>query len=702
MESLDLESLFDLRTPRSVALSPDGSRAAFVVSEFDTGADERRNSLFVVPTDGSRDPHRLSRVSSAGNPAWSPGGNRLAFIATREEDIELAVQSSGDETDDDADGNDDGEGEDDETDSNSDDEPKPQVWLFDLALGGDARQVTEFDEGVSDFDWGPRGERLVVAARDPTDEQREYLDARRDDGPIELTRIQHKVNGQGWQDDVRTYLFVVDVETREATRLDDAYARGARAAQFGPQPAWGPSDRIAFVSYFGDDPDETYVQDLYTIAPDGSERERLTDGTLAAGGPRWSPTGDRVAFTAGDATNACAPTEVYVAAGAGDTDENTEVRSVSHSLDRTTLWPPVWTDEDTLFAQVTDGGQARLVALDAGADDPVRVFEAQTDGRDLLDFDAMGKTTVALLSHPSEGMDLFAAETAKLRDDTSENDTDCDPTRLTELNEALLSDAALPSCERVTFENSDGDEIEAIVHLPADFDSADPEPRPTIVHIHGGPMWYDAPKFSFDYAYWTGKGYVVCNVNYRGSISYGQAFTETIRGQWGPREADDIISGVEALVSRGWADPDRLFVSGFSQGGINTLHVVTRTDMFAAAAPEHGIYDFYSNFGTADMHQWYVNDFGYPWENPDGYRAISTIQDVDEISTPLLITAGGEDWRCPPSQAEQLYVSASRAGVESKLVVYPNEHHDIGAPERAKHRLAALTEWFESHDSVEE
>ncbi|WP_410766991.1 S9 family peptidase [Haloferax sp. DFSO60] len=690
MEPLDLDSLFDLRTPLSVIISPDGSRAAFVVSEFDTEADERRNSLFVVPTDGSRDPHRLTRASSAGSPAWSPGGNRLAFVASRDEDVELAVQRR-DEDDE----------EDDDT-ATPDDEPKPQVWLFDLSLGGDARQVTEFEEGVSDFDWGPRGERLVVAARDPTDEQREYLESRRDDGPVELTRIQHKVNGQGWQDDVRTYLFVVDIESREAMRLDDAYARGARAAQFGPQPSWGPSDRIAFVSYFGNDPDETYVQDLYTIAPDGSGRECMTDGDLAVGGPRWNPTGDKMAFTAGDATNACAPTEVYVADDVGDASETTEVRSVSHSLDRTTMWPPVWTDENTILAQVTDGGQARLVALDAGSDTPTRVFETQTDDRDLLDFDAMGKTTVVLLSHPSEGMDLFAAATDAVRDDTPANDTDIELTRLTALNESLLDDAALPSCERVVFENSDDEEIEAIVHLPADFDTGDPDPRATITHIHGGPMWYDAPRFSFDYAYWTGKGYVVCNVNYRGSISYGREFTESIRGQWGPREADDIISGVEALVSRGWSDPDRLFVSGFSQGGINTLHVVTRSDAFAAAAPEHGIYDFYSNFGTADMHQWYVNDFGYPWENPERYRAISTIQDVDAISTPLLITAGENDWRCPPSQAEQLYVSASRAGVDAKLVVYPNEHHDIGTPERAMHRLKTLTDWFESYDAATE
>ncbi len=126
--------------------------------------------------------------------------------------------------------------------------------------------------------------------------------------------------------------------------------------------------------------------------------------------------------------------------------------------------------------------------------------------------------------------------------------------------------------------------------------------------------------------------------------------------------------------------------------------MITRDDRFAAAAPEHGIYDFFGNFGVADTHQWYVNDLGTPWANPENYRRISSIDAVDEIATPLLITAGDRDWRCPPSQADQLYVSATRCGVETKLLVYQDEHHNIGDPDRAIHRLEELTAWFRRHD----
>ncbi|KTG09462.1 hypothetical protein AUR64_16945 [Haloprofundus marisrubri] len=683
-DPLELDDFYDLRRIRGVAVSPTGERVAFVVAESDPDADETRTSIFVAPTDGSRKPHRLTRASDAGSAKWGPNGETLAFLASRKRDVALDVGRNDDE-DDESSENDDGSQND-----GSDDEPKSQVWLFDLSLGGDARQVTEFDEGVREFDFSPDGERMVVAARDPTEEQQEYLDSRRDGGPVEITRLQHKRDGMGFLDDIRSYLFVVDIESRESERLDDAYTRGAMSTG-GLHPSWGAGDRIAFRSYRGENPDHTFEQDLYTVSTDGGDLRQLTDSDLGVSNLCWDSTGERVAFDGANPTNTYHPTEVYVV----DDVAGAEPRSVSASLDRTRSrgGAPAWVSNDQLLAPIGDDALTRLVRLSAEQDDPERVFENQGTDRTITQFAVGGDCAVVCLSHPSDGADLYTLDTA--------NPDESDPVRLTRLNDDLLSDAALPTCERVHYENGDGTEVEGLAYLPEEFDP-DAESYPVIAHIHGGPTAYDAPGFSFDYSYWTGKGYVVFNVNYRGSTSYGRAFSESIRGEWGPREADDIVSGVQELVERGWADADRLFISGFSQGGINTAYVVTRTDMFAAAAPEHGIYDFYSLFGTADLHQWYVHDIGLPWEKPEEYRAISSIDDVDRIDTPLLVTAGGEDWRCPPSQAEQLYVSVRHRGVDAKLVVYPDEHHNIGDPERATHRLHELTEWFETHDPARE
>ncbi|MFW5919823.1 MAG: prolyl oligopeptidase family serine peptidase [Halanaeroarchaeum sp.] len=684
MDELPADRLFDFGDISELAVGPEGERIAFVLDEFDSEEDQRRRSLFVVPADGSRDPHRLTRASDAGNPKWGPDGSKLGFVAARDEDAELAVGFPDDETDvendDTADGDDEGAG-------TGGEGPDPQLWVFDLERGGDARQITDRDEGVEDFDWSPDGERVVIASRDPTGEQAEYLRERRDEnGPIEVDRLQHKADGRGWLDDVTTYLFVVDLDTREERRLDEASGAGARLPLFGMQPRWGPTDRIAFLSNETDRPDESGVLDLFTIDPDGENRRRLTDGDHRASGARWSPSGDRIAVQSSHPRSLYVPTEIHVLEA-----ETGEPRSVSASLDRTVAWAGTaeWIDGDTLLAPMADGGQARLVRFDARRDAPERVFDGLGRDRGIELFDHGGGTIGVCIGDPGDGKDLYALDA-----DHVDAGTDDPLVRLTTVNEALVEEFPMPEVERVTYENDDGETIEAIVYRPPDL----AEPAPAIASIHGGPTSYDQPTFDFRLPYWISRGYVVFKPNYRGSTSYGREFSETLRGSRGELETDDVTSGLEHLVDRGLVDADRTFVTGFSYGGITTAHAITRTDAFAAAAAEHGIYDFYSVFGTDDNHLWHEDEFGLPWEVPDTFLDISSITDVDAIETPLLLTAGENDWRCPPTQAEQLYVSVKKRGVPAKLVVYPDEHHNIGDPERAIHRLETLVEWFETHD----
>ncbi|GAA0231735.1 S9 family peptidase [Haladaptatus pallidirubidus] len=675
--TFEASDFYDLTLAADLALSPDGDRLAFVASEFDRDEDDRRTSLFVVPTDGSDSPYRLSRASDAGSPKWSPDGSKLAFLAARDEDAALSVQNGDCDSDDEE-----GRDENDEID----DEPKSQVWMFDLARGGDARQVTTREEGVREFDWGPESERIVVSARDPTDEQAAYLAERRDGGPVEISRLQHRFDGKGLLDDVTTYLFVVDVATREERRLDDAYGGGAHEPGTGLQPAWG-LERIAFLSNRTERPDDSGAVDVYTIDPNGDKLRQVTDTNLYANAPRWSPDGDHFAFTASDAINWHIPTQVFVADA-----ETDEYRSITDSLDRTVAHANRvrWLDAETLLAPIGDEGSTRLARCFADGSDPEYTFESQGDYRTIRTFDHAGETIALLTTEPETVGDLYALDADDLESG--------EPTRLTTLNGAFEESHAMPGCRRVVYENDSGDDIEGIVYLPANFDPEDSDPHPLIVSIHGGPISYDTPEFAFDYAYWTDKGYVVLCPNYRGSSSYGREFSEVLRGAWGSCEAEDVVSGVEHLVERGWVDTDRTFATGFSYGGITTGYLITNTNRFAGAAAEHGIYDLRSCYGTDDAHKWWENDFGLPWENAETYGSASSITDVGNVETPLLVTAGGEDWRCPPSQSEQLYVSVKKQDVPAKLVVYPDEHHNIGDPDRAIHRIEQLTEWFETYD----
>ncbi|MCO8246320.1 MULTISPECIES: S9 family peptidase [unclassified Haladaptatus] len=675
-ETFEIDDYYDLTLVSDLSLSPDGSRIAFVADEFDRRADDRRTSLFVVPADGGEDPYRLSRASDAGGPKWSPDGSKLAFLAARDEDVSLAVGAGAGEEDED---------EGDRKESNDeDDEPKPQVWVFDMVRGGDARQVTDRDEGIDGFDWGPDGERLVISSRDPTEDEDAYLSELRDGGPVETERLQHRFDGKGFLDEVTTYLFVVDLETRETRRLDDAYGGGAYEPMFGLQPAWGP-DGIAFLSDRSERPDDSNTMDVYIIDPDGSDCRKVTDSDLTANSPRWSPDGSKLAFVGAHPTNVHVPNQVYVAADG-------EYRSVTESLDRTVarVGRLRWEDDETILVPIGDEGSTRLVRCPADEDAPTFTFDSQGDYLTVRTFDAAGGTVAFLLTDAETVGELSTMAVSDL--DTGE------PTRITALNESFEETHAMPDCRRVVYENESGDDIEGFVYYPTDFDPDDPDPRPLVVSIHGGPVAYDAPEFSFEYAYWADEGYIVFRPNYRGSSSYGQEFSEVIRGEWGPRESEDVLAGVDHLVERGWVDSDRTFVTGLSYGGITTGYLVTRTDRFAAAAAEHGIYDLRSAYGTDDAHLWWENDFGLPWENPEGYDAASSITDVENVETPLLVTAGDEDWRCAPSQSEQLYVSVKKRGVPSKLVIYQGEHHNIGDPDRAVHRIEQLTEWFETYD----
>jgi dipeptidyl aminopeptidase/acylaminoacyl peptidase len=207
-------------------------------------------------------------------------------------------------------------------------------------------------------------------------------------------------------------------------------------------------------------------------------------------------------------------------------------------------------------------------------------------------------------------------------------------------------------------------------------------------------MWYDTVQFEFDTQYWANRGYMVLMVNYRGSISYGEAFCQSIQGDWGPREHDDVMSGVDYLISQGWTTEAQLYCTGFSQGGIMTNWAVGHTDRFRAAVSEHGMWDYVAAYGTDDCHLWWQDDLGVPWQNPDLYYKIAPVSGLKNIRTPLLITAGEHDWRCPLNQAEELYVALRKRGVPTELVIYPGEHHAITRPSRAIDRLQRIDDWL--------
>ena len=672
-EPIDAEELCRLSTPLDVAVSPDGDRIAFTSIEWDRSDDSRITALYVVPSDGSAPPHRLSRISDASQPQWSPDGSMLGFIGARAEDYERRIGATGDEEEED------------------DDEPDSQVWAFDLDRGGDAIQLTDRQWGVRGFDWSPDGTRIVIDARDPTDEQAAYLERLEEDGPVEIERLQHRVDGVGFTDDVTSYLFIVDLETGEETRLDETAGAGAFEPLYGLQPQWHPSDeQIVFRNTDTDRPDDSVVGELFLVSADTGRCEKLTDEEMVLGPASWSPTGDRLTVAGRDAANWYLPREVL----AVDIADGTVTRCTA-SLDGTVSWfaDPRFIDDETIIAGIGDAGRTVVYRLDLDGESPTELdVGIDTDQASIRALDVGGETVALTRSHPSDGVDVFAMD-ASLETPASQ---------LTTLNEAFLGEYPQPNFTRTRSPSADGIEVESMVYYPDSFDPESPEPHPTIIWTHGGPMSYDDPTYAFHFAYLISRGYVIVKPNYRGSTSYGSEFAETLRGRWGTADVEDTLAVVEDLVARDWIETDRLFATGFSYGGILTGFLITRTDRFTAAAAEHGIYDLKSEFGTSDSHVWLGEEFGLPWEDHERYREVSSISDIGNVETATLVTAGSEDWRCPPTQSEQLYVSLRKQGIPAKLVIYPGENHDISTPERAIHRLETLVDWFELHDPTVE
>ncbi len=623
-------------------ISPDGKWVAYVVEENDLEQDERRSRIYMTSIDGAETIAMTGETYSASDPRWSPDGKYLSFLAARDDLDESAAS---------------------------------QIYTLDLR-GGEAEAYTNVSQGVEEHAWAPAGGRLLLAIRDESAAQKAARLARSAGEsepllPVVIDRLQFKEDGVGYLDRSRQHYYVQEGrlgEPKQATFGDyDDY-----------EGVWSPDgSRIAFTSNRTNEPDGNVNTDIWTadIARAGKPfaPRRVTDNPGTDGTPIWSPDGRTIGFTTQLDPKLFWYASAHLAVAPA---EGGQARVLTGSLDRFFYAPRFSPDGREIFAAYEHDGEQPLVAInvETGAKRDVIAGEIAVFG-----FDVHSSGVVAAQMGSADLPDeIFVSSGAAAR-------------RLTKTNDASLAEVTFAKPFTAKFSSKDGTEVEAFFYRPT---TGRTTKAPTILRIHGGPtsQW----DFSFDvYAQlYAANGYAVVMVNPRGSTGYGTDFAAAIFADWGNKDFDDVMAGVDHAIAIGLADPKRLGVGGWSYGGILTNYVITKTDRFDAAVTGASGFNYLANYGHDIYQREYEIELGLPWETIEAWNRVDTFKDAAKVTTPTLLIGGADDWNVPILNSEQFYQILKRRGVPTGLIVYPGEDHSIDRPSFYKDRFERYLGWY--------
>lgn len=631
-------ALQDVSDPR---MSPDDEWIAYVVEHADTEKDELVKTLHVVSTRTGDSRPMTSADRSASTPRWSPDGRYLAFLAKK----------------------------------NGDDEAKTQVWTLDLR-GGEAQAWTAVEQGVSDYGWAPSGERMWLLIQDMSAEDREAQRAKEAGEeprplPQVIDRLQFKRDTVGYLDRSRTHVYVADrrgAEPRQVTFGD--YDDG--------EPAWSPDGRhIAFVSNRTEQPDGNRNTDIWIVPADGERAEprQLTTNPGSDYSPAWSHDGESIAYV-----TVIEPELMWYATNhlAVIPAEGGEPRLPIRELDRNVRGPVFSPDDDAVLFRLEDSAEEQLARVDLGSGKLDRLIAGDL-AIGAFDLHDSGRAAV-LVSTPQLPTEVFLWDGRDHR-------------RLTHTNALALNAVDLGDVLDVTFPSRDGTQVEGFIVTPPDYDRG--RRYPTLLRIHGGPVSQFDFSFSAEAQLFAANGYVVLMVNPRGSSGYGQAFSHAIWADWGNKDFEDVLAGVDYAIEEGYADPDRLGVGGWSYGGILTNYVITKSQRFEGAITGASEVLYIANYGHDHYQYEWETELGLPWESRENWERISPFNAVENVTTPTLVMGGAQDWNVPVNNSEQLYQALKRLGVDTKLVVYPGEAHGIQRPSFIRDRLERYLAWYD-------
>ena len=625
------EDYFAFKNVTDARLSPDGKQIAYVVTAVDTKKNRRESQIWLVPRDGSRPGQPFTTGAAARAPRWSPNGQAIAFVSARPD--------------------------------------KPQVHVLAMS-GGEARRVTDLENGVEAFQWSPDGDRLVCVSK--TGPKRKPFDQGGSD-VRHYTSITYKFNDTGWYDENRSHLFVVDVKSGRAVQITSGDTRND------VDPRWSPDGtRIAYSSE--DTAQELLANgDIWVVSASGGAPVHVNDKQGNMRMARWSPDGTKIAY-AGALTEADAP-RIWIAPAAGS------LRPVlgSKGID---LVPSdmEWESEHALYFEAGQKGEIHVFRADPDTGKYQQITSGPR-GIHHVDLNAEAGAMVYTANDFKHLDDLFAADMSGKKEK-----------RLSDVNHELLSQLDLQEVERVPFKGADGWPIDGFFVKPVGWQAG--KKYPMVLSIHGGPSSMYGVDWFHEFQVYAARGWAVFYCNPRGSSGYGEKFQRAVDKEWGGKAFQDLMAGVDAILAKyDWIDRDRMGVTGGSYGGFMTNWTVSHTNRFKAAVTLRSISNFVSDEGTRDAAYGHARDFGGQlFDNLDYYWNASPLKYAANVKTPTLVLHSDNDLRVPIEQGEQWYRALKHFGVTTELVIFPRENHNLTRSGEPRHLVESLNwqiYWFD-------
>jgi len=634
-------------------VSPDGRSVAYVQGAVDFEANKVVNHIWLIRTDGGEPKQLTTGDGSDSRPRWSPSGESIAFISTR-------------------------------------DGGKSQIWIIPVQ-GGEARRITNISTEADGVTWARKADRLLFTSDVYPDCVDDACNKKRLE-EAEKSKVKARVidellfrHWDEWRDGRYTHLF--SVSAQGGTPLDLTPGAVDSPTWFlGAPDGYDISPDGSEVCFTSNRPGGSRVawstnNDLFLVSAQGGEAKNITKANPGSdASPQYSPDGRYIAYTS-QARDGYESDLLRLRAY----DRQTEmIKELTPGFDQwvsSFAWAP---DSDTIYFTAPES--ARQPVFKTSVRQP-KVEKVLGGMNDELEATPDGRWLVLTRTSTAQPAEIYRAAVS--------GET---PTQLTHANDAVLGELDMNPVESVMTKGALGAEIQSLLVKPPGFDPS--VKYPGLVLVHGGPQsaWDDSWSYRWNAQMFASHGYVVFMTNFHGSTGYGQKFVEEISGDWGGACYQDVMMATDYLENLPYVDKTRVGAAGASFGGYMIDWIAGHTHRFKALVSHDGVYDSRSMYGETEeiwFDEW--EHQGPPWTRREAYEKSSPSNHVQDIQTPTLIVQGALDFRVPEGQAIQLFTILQRRGVPSRLLYFPDEGHWVLKPQNSQLWYKTVLEWLDKY-----